>query len=134
VKFLNIVNHSLLSLNILEHELLLWDSNVIGKHFRVFFIKFKNLGKSLVAFLGSVRPLKELGHVVKDEVVFEDRHYMGVLIIDDIRDYLRVVIFSRGKILLFKIFSEDVFNEQIRAEFAVSNRHVQDLKYLSVSL
>ena len=54
MKLLHIVDHPLLSLNVLEHELLLRDGDVIGEHFRVLFIKFKYLGQSLVAFLGRV--------------------------------------------------------------------------------
>lgn len=59
---------------------------------------------------------------------------MCVLVVDDIRDDLRVVVLSGSQVLLLKVFSEHVLNEQIRAEFAVSNGHVQNLEDLSVSL
>lgn len=59
---------------------------------------------------------------------------MGVFVIDNISDYLRVVVLSGGKILLFKVLSEHVFNKQICAEFAVSDGHIEYLEYLSVSL
>jgi len=137
---LHIIYHPLLSLNVLKHELRFRQSNIIGENFWVFFIKFKYFWESLDWFLRCIASLHKLTHIVKDEVVFENRDCVGGLVIDDICDYLRVVVFSWGKIFLFKILLQHILDRHVHrllkirtAKLAVSNWHVENLKYLSVS-
>lgn len=101
---LHIINHSLFSLNVLEHKLGLWKSNIVREHLGVLFIKLEHFRKSLDCFRLNVASLQKLAYIVIDKIVFENADHMRVLIVNDVIHYFRVVVLSRCQILFLKIF------------------------------
>ena len=98
-----LVNQLLLLLDILEHVLALRQDHIVGEHLRVFIVETTQFGQSHLGLLVSVRPLQELIDVVQYQVVFEDRYYVSILIIDQVIYCLHIVVVSICAVLIAQV-------------------------------
>ena len=115
----------LFSFNVFEHIFWFRQTDIVRKDLGICVIKSDHFWKSRNRFILFVMSLEKLAHVVKDEIVFENRDNVRLLIVNDVIDDFSVVVLFRRQVLLLKIVSNDLRpTDKSRPDFIHSfNRH-----------
>ena len=100
----SLVNQLLFTFYVFEHIVGFWYCHVVRKHLRILLIKFEDSREALTCFSDRVKSFKIFREIIENEVLFEDRNYMTLLVVHDIRGNLRVVIFLRGQVSAVQCF------------------------------
>lgn len=95
----------LLPFYILKHVLVLRYVDIIRKHFGVLIIKFNDSRHSFDSFINGIWSFKKFTDVVKDQEIFEQRHYIRAFVVDNVVDNLDIIVFPTSQVLLFKVMS-----------------------------
>ena len=102
--FVLLINQFLFSLNVFEHVLAFWQTDIIGEDLRIRIVKlaqFRHPGLRLGAGVGA---FEELVDIVQNQVVLEDGYDMGVLVVNQVVDNLDVVVVVVRGVLLRQPF------------------------------
>ena len=94
-----LVNELLFALDVLEHVLALGHAHIVWKHLRVVLVELEHARQPILRLLERVEALEILREVVKDQVLFEDRNDVPLLVVHDIGRYLGIVVLLRCQVL-----------------------------------
>ena len=94
-----LINELLFALDVLKHVLALRHAHIVWKHFRVVLVELEHARQPILRLLERVEALEILREVVKDQVLFEDRNDVPLLVVHDIGRYLGIVVLLRCQVL-----------------------------------
>ena len=98
---------NLFALYIFEHKLVLWYIYIVRENLWVSIIKRDHFRQPTNTFMLVVRSFQKFTHIIEDQIIFEHRDNIGILVIYDVIHYLSVVILFGSQVLLLKIVPDD---------------------------
>ena len=91
-----LIDHPLLSFDVLEHVLILRYAHIVGEHSGVLLIELVDARQPARRFIMVVETFKKFADVVQYEVILKYRHDVGLLVIDNVvHDFYVVKVLAR---------------------------------------